>query len=342
MNVAASLHRSRARRMHLAAACVLFAASLASAAMPAGAQALSLVQQIELPKVTGRIDHMDIDLVGNRLFVAALASNTVEIVDLNSGRDVESVPRMREPQGVVHLASSHRFVVANGEGGDVQLFSDAGPHAAPTATAHDLEDADNMRFEPQENRLYVGYAHALAILDPDTLRLLKSVPLSGHPEAFEIEHDGVRVFVNVPGTGHIAVVDRREGKVVQTWNVGGAFSNFPMALDEADHRLFIATRLPARLMAFDTTSGKRVADMPLCGDADDLFYDAAHKRIYAVCGEGAVDVVRQMSADRYDLVEHVATAPGARTGLFVPSLSMLLVAAPARDGVAEIRAYKIK
>jgi DNA-binding beta-propeller fold protein YncE len=301
------------------------------------------LQRIELQGVEGRIDHLAIDEEGQRLFVAARGADSVEIVDLTARRRALRLTQAREPQGLAYVPRSHRLYVANGGGHDVQAFSVGEPSPTRVGRARDLEDADNLRFDATENRLYVGYGHALGALDPDTLEIVKRVPLLGHPEAFEIEHGGPRIFVNVPEAGHIAVVDRRLGKVVQTWSVDGAGSNFPMALDDADHRLFIATRLPARLMAYDTSSGKLVAELPLCNDADDLFFDGARKRIYAICGEGAVDVFLQASANRYEPIEHLRTAPGARTGLFVPSIATLFVAMPARGGaLAEIRAYRVK
>ncbi len=150
------------------------------------------------------------------------------------------------------------------------------------------------------------------------------------------------MYVNVPKARQIAVVDRGSGKVEATWRLTDAAQNFPMALDERENRLFVVTRLPARLLVYETGSGNRVAQVPVCGDADDLFLDDARQQLYVVCGEGQIDVVRG-SGEQYAVAEHVPTAPGARTGLFVPSLSTLFIAVPARGGsVAEIRAYKIR
>jgi hypothetical protein len=98
--------------------------------------------------------------------------------------------------------------------------------------------------------------------------------------------------VNVPRAGHVAVVNRDSGKVQATWVLNDAASNYAMALDEAGHRLFIATRAPALLLTYDTRSGRRMARTPTCGDADDLFFDQAAKQLYVVCGEGRVDVVK--------------------------------------------------
>jgi DNA-binding beta-propeller fold protein YncE len=314
---------------------------LAASLNHAAAQSLLLERRIELPSVHGRIDHMDVDVAGSRLFVAALGAGSLEVVDLNAGERVARIQPLREPQGVLYLPTHRRLIAANGAGGGVVAFADGKTPAI--ASAAELDDADNLRFDPASNRVVVGYGQALAILDPTSLRVVRRVALAGHPEAFQLESAGPLIYVNVPSAGQVAVVDRRSGTVAATWDVAGASRNFPMALDEANHRLFIATRQPARLMAYDTGSGKRVAEISTCGDADDLFFDERRRRLYVVCGEGAVDVVRQHDADHYESAERIATAAGARTGLFVAQLPVLFVAAPSRDGAnAEIRIYRIK
>jgi DNA-binding beta-propeller fold protein YncE len=319
----------------------LLAAGLFLVASIAAAQSLVLTQRIELPSVQGRLDHMDIDVDSGRLFVAALGANSIEVVDLRANKRIDRFERLHEPQGVVYLPDARRLFVANGAGGGVEAFADG--KAPAVARAGDLDDVDNLRFDPGSGHLFVGYAHALAVLDPRTLQVIGRVELSGHPEAFQLESSGPQIYVNVPSARHIAVVDWTSGKVTKTWDVAGASRNFPMALDEQNHRLFVATRQPALLLAYDTTTGKRMAELPICGDSDDLFFDGSRRQLYAVCGEGFVQVIRQRDPDHYVISERVATSPGARTGLFVPRLSTLFVAVPAvGTASAEIRGYSVK
>ena len=238
-----------------------------------------------------------------------------------------------------YLAASRRLFIAEGKGRRVLVFT----HSAQLAEVSGLEDADNMRLEPGDGRLFVGYGNALAAIDAGTMHVINRVSLAGHPEAFELAASGPQIFVNVPSAGHVAVVDRSTGKVTATWGVSTVGQNFAMALDERGHRLFVATRRPAMLLAFDTTSGSHVASIRICDDADDLFFDQERRQLYAVCGEGAVDVIQAQGADHFKVVEHFQTSLGARTGLFVPQLATLFVAAPARGGLpAEIRAYAVR
>jgi len=196
------------------------------------------------------------------------------------------------------------------------------------------DDADNIRVDARRDRIVVGYGKgALAIIDPASRRKVGEVPLKGHPESFQFdEQEGGRIFVNVPDARQIAVVDVDAGRQTGSLDLAGARSNFPMALDADAHRLIAVARSPAKLLVFATAGdGKAIASPATCGDADDVFADSARKRLYVVCGEGAVDVFNRTD-DGYARVARVPTAAGARTGLFVPATGRLYVAVRAGSG----------
>jgi hypothetical protein len=168
------------------------------------------------------------------------------------------------------------------------------------------------------------------------------VKLAGHPESFQLETNGPRIFVNVPDAHQIAVLDRTRMTLLATWPVRAAAANYPMALDEANHRLFIGCRRPAMVLIYDTVSGKQVGDAPIVGDTDDLFYDALRKRLYVIGGEGFIDVLQQTDSEHLTRTARVSTASGARTGLFVPDQGRLYLAVPKRGAQrSEIRTYEL-
>jgi outer membrane protein assembly factor BamB len=209
------------------------------------------------------------------------------------------------------------------------------------------EDTDNIRYDPATKRAYVGYgtgnSSALGVVGVDIAAKVEDIELSGHPESFQLEGNGKRIFVNVPTSGHVEVADREKGAVLETWPIEDAQENFPMALDEADHRLFIGTRNPAKLLVFDTETGKTVTGLDSSGDADDIFYDAKTKRIYVSGGEGAVSIFEQTDPDSYRLAGKVDTAEGARTSLLVAESGTLYVAIPHHGSQqAEVRAFEIE
>jgi len=310
-----------------------------SAQQPEEMSALRLVGTISLPGVVGRIDHMAVDAQGKRLFVAALGNNTVEIIDLEHGKQIGRISALNKPQGVCTLPDPFHVVVASGDDGKCRMY-DASQKVIGTIDS--LDDADNVRYDAQAKKVYVGYGDgALAVIDADKFTVVASIKLEGHPESFQLKAKGKRIFVNVPPAGHVAVIDRDQHRVIATWPIKEAKANFPMALDEANHRLFVGCRMPAKLIVMDTDSGKTTASLDCCGDADDIFYDAANKRIYVTGGEGCVSVFDQKDANTYSLVEKLWTAPGARTSFFVPTLHRLFVAVPKRDQQqAELRVYE--
>lgn len=301
-----------------------------------------MVQTIDLPRVEGRIDHLVVDPTAQRLYVAALGNNTVEVIDLRTGTHLQSLSGFREPQGIAVAADSRLVAVANGQGEGVQLV-DAADYA-PHSSVRLGDDSDNIRYDPPARRLLVGFGSgALAAIDPAAGKVLGEARLAGHPESFQLERSGPRVFVNVPTADQIAVVDRTTMRVTATWPVVGAKSNFPMALDEANHRLFIGCRRPAKVLVYDTRTGRASGSFDVVGDTDDLFYDAQPQRLYVSGGEGYLDAFQQQDADHFTRVAHVATAAGARTSLFVPDQGRLYVAVPHRGNQkAEIRVFEAR
>jgi DNA-binding beta-propeller fold protein YncE len=273
------------------------------------------------------------------MFVAALGNNTVEVVDLQTNRVVKSLRGFHEPQGIQFVSDARSVAVANGEGGSLQWLDGNGDRVTKTTALGD--DADNIRYDPAAKRLYVGYGSgALAAIDSADGKRLWEAKLAGHPESFQLERTGPRIFVNVPAAKHIAVIDRTMMKVVATWPVVTAAANFPMALDEADHRIIVGCRQPAKALVYDSTTGREVSSFEIVGDTDDLFYDSARRRLYVTGGGGYLDVFQQQDANRFTRIARIATAAGARTSLYVPEQNRLYLAVPHRGSQkAEIRVY---
>jgi len=301
-----------------------------------------LKQTIPLPGVEGRIDHFDVDVSGQRLFVCALGNNTVEVVDLNKGERIHTISGLGAPQGVAFVPELNRLLVANDNGGVCNIY-DANSFQL-IGKVDFADDADNVRYDSASKRIYVGFGSGgIGIINAVDGKQVGSIKLAAHPEAFELERQGHRIFVNVPTARHVALVDRDKGEVIATWKTDGAFGNFPMALDEANHRLFVGCRLPSKLVVLDTASGKTVTSVAISGDPDDLSYDRKRHRVYVICGAGKIDIIDQTDANTYKALAKINTADGARSGLFVPERDALFVAVPHRGSQrAEIRRYQIE
>jgi len=303
---------------------------------------LKLKQTIPLPGVEGRIDHFALDASGERLFVCALGNNTVEVLDLRKGERIRSITGLGAPQGIVYIPELDRLFIANDKGGLCKIYD--GKSFQTVGELNFKDDADNVRYDNAAKKIHVGFGSGgIAIVNAPDGKQIGSIKLSAHPEAFELEKNGKRIFVNVPNSRHVAVIDREKGEVVTTWKTDLAFGNFPMALDEANHRLFVGCRLPSKLVVLNTESGDVAAKIDISGDPDDLFYDSKRHRIYAICGAGKIDIIEQTDPNTYAASARVNTADGARTGLFVPERDTLFVAVPHRGSQkAEVRAYHVE
>jgi DNA-binding beta-propeller fold protein YncE len=285
---------------------------------------LRLEKTVELPDVQGRIDHMSVDVKGQRLFVSALGNNTVEVIDLREGKRIKTIAGLKEPQGVLYVPDSDRLYVASGKDGSVRIFD--GTSYTLLKTIEYGDDADNLRYDSRRQRVYVGYGSgAMAEIDNQGNKAGET-KLDAHPESFQLDKDDSRIYVNLPKSHKVAVLDREKRTVLATWGTGVAFANYPMALDEADHRLFVVTRFPARLLVFDTESGKTIQSLPVIGDCDDVFYHRTRKRIYASGGDGGISVFEQNDADHYADSERIPTVKGARTSFFSPDLDRFFLA----------------
>ncbi|MBO0735632.1 MAG: hypothetical protein J2P48_03565 [Alphaproteobacteria bacterium] len=288
---------------------------------------MMLEVKIPLGHVSGRVDHLGIDLKRQRLLVAEFGNNSFSVVDLAAGKVLRRIAGLSEPQGVAYVPSPDSVFVANGDDGSVHVLR--GGDLAPIGRIELGDDADNVRVDTGRNRVVVGYGKgALAVIDPISLAKTANIRLKAHPEGFQIDETGTQAFVNVPGAHEIEVVDLATGSA-QSLSTQGAGSNFPMAIDGDAHRILVVFRSPPVLMALSSHDGHVVGKAETCGDADDVFVDRKRHRIYVSCGAGSVDVL-EPDGQGYRRLARVPTAPGARTSLFVPELDRLFVAVRAQ------------
>ena len=312
-------------------------------------EVLSLESHIPLPSVKGRIDHFSVDVKGQRLFVAAIENHTLEIVDLKSGQRVHTITDLAEPQGVFYNPMTSHLFVACGLDGVTKVFD--GATFQVLATVKFPDDADNIRYDPRSKGVIVGYAGAkqlrkreegtggLGFIDSSGKKT-GDIVIDAHPESFQLEKSGSRIFVNVPEKKEIEVIDAAKRTVLTRWPVS-AEDNFPMALDEANHRLFLGVWKPPQLLVFDTQTGKQVAAGEIAGKTDDLFYDAVRHQVYVLTSVGYLEVFEQKDADHYERIARYPTPAGSQTGLFVPEWGKLFVAVRAQSGQnAEVLIYQ--
>jgi hypothetical protein len=271
---------------------------------------LVLRTRIPLPGVYGRMDHFGWDTKRGHLLVSALGNDTVEVV--SQWKRIQTISGLEHPQASVYLPDVDRIAVSS-DSGKLRFF-DAETYALVNTIdfGHD-GDTDNMRYDAEAKLLYVVYGEgkrgALAIVDPATMQRVKEWQLGSHPESFQLEKDGPRIFVNLPDQESVAVVDRKSDKITK-WKILGNTNSHTLAFDETGRRLFTAALQPGRLTVIDSENGKVVTQLPCVLGVDDLWFDTARKRLYA-SGTGAIDVFQQDDADHYSRITTVLVGEGA-------------------------------
>jgi len=308
-----------ARSILLAAASLMWPAAVM--AQPAAGPPLVLETKIPLGQVSGRIDHLGIDVKRQRLFVAELGNNSLGVVDLAAGKVLRTIAGLSEPQGVAYVPFADSVYVANAGDGSVRVLR--GDDLVPIGRIELGEDADNVRVDTQRNRVLVGYGNgALAVIDPATRTKAADIRLKGHPESFQIDETGTKAFVNVPDARDIEVADLAS-EANRSWPTQGAGSNFPMGIDRDAHRVLVVFRSPPTLMALSSEDGRIVAKIETCRDADDVFVDRKRRRVYVMlrrrgrrCSRTARSGVSAAGAGAYGIGSaHFALRSGARSAV---------------------------
>ncbi len=322
---------------------VLTLTVLSSWSTPAYAQdhaPLRLVQTIPMPNVQGRIDHMDVDVKGKRLFVAGLENGSLEVVDLQAGKWLKSIPGFKKTQGVAYVSSLNKVFVASGDDGMLRVFR---------ADTLDLLDAikldlgpNRVAYDPHRKLLYVGYGGKdagkdygeVGIIDANTDKHVGDVKVEAHPAELLLDESGNTLFVFVSAASKVQVVDTKKREVMSTWPVSSQ-RNGDGAFDETTHRLFIGTRTPPRMIVMDSQTGKEVANLPTVEGMDGVYFDTARKRVYVSGGRdfdvGYVFAYQQKDTVHYEAIGKIPTKSGAGTSFWSPELNRYYVAAPAHE-----------
>jgi hypothetical protein len=299
---------------------------------------LKLTQKIPLPNVKGRIDHMDVDVAGKRLFVAGLENDTLEVVDLKAGKRARSVSGVKTPQGVAYIPALNKVFVANENDDTLKVFRGDTLNLLDKIRL-DL-GANRVTYDPHSKKLYVGYGGASAkmdhgkvgIIDAENDKHIGDIQVGVRPAEILMDKSGQTLFVFESVASKIQVIDARKGQVLSTWPVSSQRPG-DGAFDENTHRLLIGTRTPPAMIVMDPVSGKEVANLPTVEGMDGVYFDAHLKRVYVSGGRGfdvgSVFVYQQHDSDHYTQIGRIPTAPGAGTSLWSPELNRVYVAAPA-------------
>ncbi len=339
--------------------CVFLLAAISISAVVLSAQSvervpLQLKTSVALPGVKGDFDHFAADVKGNRLFLAAEEHKSVEVFDLKTGQHLQSISGFDTPHAIVYVPEKNTLLVTDsgvedGKEGYIRVVSCDSYKITDSIKV--LAAADSSGYDPSNHLMYADTGGLEAKMDHTIISVIDTVEAkkvneikveSPRAEAIVFERRGSRMFVNMRTKGRVGVFDKKDYKLLETWPIPDATENVPMTLDESNHRLFVVCRKPAKLIVFDTESGKAITSLPAVARADDMFYDSENKRIYVSGGDGFVGVYAQKDPDHYEQIAHVPSGPAAKVSIFIPELKRLYVAASAEGAnPAKILIYDV-
>ena len=273
---------------------------------------------------------------------------------MKTGKHLQSVPGFDAPHQIVFVPQNNTILVTDGgvedgKEGYVRVIS--GQSYKIISSTKVLAAADSAGYDPETHLMYAdtGGTEAkmdytmISVIDTPSAKVVKDIKVdSGRVEAIRFEHQGTRMFANLRTKSQVGVFDKKDHKLLATWDIKDAKENVSMALDEADHRLFVVCRKPAKLIVFDTESGKEVASLPSVDRGDDMAYNKKTKQIYVSGGDGFIGVYAQKDPDHYEEVAKVPSGPAAKISIFIPELNRLYVAASAKGAnSAKLLIYQV-
>jgi DNA-binding beta-propeller fold protein YncE len=330
----------------LASLILISGGSVAAAAVPAttpaadanSAPVLKLLGRTDLPGYTGDFDHLAADVKGNRLLLAAEDHSTLEIFDLKTGTHLKTLKGFDTPHSILLIPDKNQILVTDGT--DTAKLLDATTYQIVGGVKL-TPGADSIGYDPTRKHLYVVTGGKdvkmadswLTEIDLLTGERIGDVKFdANHVEAMAVEHHGPRLYINVTDKNYMAVVDKDKRTVVARWPIHEAKQNAALAFDEADHRLFVITRQPGKMIVLNSEDGSSIVSFNAPARVDEAIFDTGNHRIYAPGGEGYIGVYQQKDPDHYAELAHVPSAAGAKTAVLVPELNRLYVAVSPGEG----------
>ena len=332
---------------------VLFALFMALAASSKAQTSapLKLVETITLPGLhDGDFDHFTPDVDGHRLFLTGEENEKILVFDTSTNKLIHTMENIKAPHAILFRKDLKKLFVVEGDASAVRVYDSESYQ--PISDIKVSVDADSIAYDAATHYLYVvsggRAAHTpyslISVIDTDNSKKLRDIKIgTNHIEALVLEKSGPRMFCNLTGQNAVGVLDRNKSALSATWPLpAGEKLNVAMAFDEANHRLFVVTRNPGKLIVLNSDSGKAVTSLPAVNMVDDISYDPQLKRLY-LAGDGSLDVFEQKDSDHYALLAKIPGAFRAKTGTLVPELNRYYLAVPHHENKeAEVRVYEIQ
>jgi DNA-binding beta-propeller fold protein YncE len=262
-------------------------------------------------------DYLTLDASGQRLFVSR--SSRVEVIDTTSGSVIGSIQNTHGVHGIALAPDLKRGFTSNGQADSLTVFD-----LQTLAVIQEVKIAghhpDAILYEPSSKHVFAfnGKSKDVTILDASKLSVISTLSVPDKPE-FAVDDGAGRIYVNIESDpGQMVVINSRKLTAEANWPLPGCSSPSGLAIDRTNHRLFSVCDGKVMVIT-DARTGRQVARVPIGDWPDAAAYDAKRHLVFSSNGDGSLTVVRQLSADRYEVAATVPTQYGARTMALDPA-----------------------
>ena len=287
---------------------LILALMLAATPSASAADGFAVTRKIPISG-EGSWDYLNVDEGARRLYVSH--GTQVEVLDVDSGAIVGSVPKTLGVHGIAIAPELGRGFVSNGQSSTVTIFDLK--TLKPIADVPTGKKPDAIIYDPATSRVFAfnGGSNSATAIDAATGKVAGTIDLGGGPEYAAADGNGF-VFNNLEDESLVLKIDSRKLTVEQRWPTAPCASPSSMAMDRANRRLFVGCR--SKVMAvLNADTGKVITTLPIGDHVDATAFDAGKKLIFNSNGEGTITVIRQESPDKYSVVETVKTLPRTKT-----------------------------
>jgi DNA-binding beta-propeller fold protein YncE len=257
----------------------------------------------------GGWDYMALD--GRTRLLYVTHGNAVEVLNVDTGVKAEPITGLKGVHGVAFAPERNRGYISNGRGNSVSVF-DLKTHKLLTEIASSGQNPDSIMYDAFSGRVFTfnGRTANATAIDAAADKVVGTIDIGGKPE-FAVTDGKGTIFVNNEDKSEIVAFNAKTLQVKTRWSIAPGEGPSGLAIDLKNKRLFsVCDKV---MVVSDYAKGKVVTSVAIGGGPDAVRYDPGTKLVFASNGEGTLTVVRQISADKYEVVETVPTARGART-----------------------------
>jgi YVTN family beta-propeller protein len=294
----------------------------ATQVFPASAP-LTLQEPVIVPDSKGGFDYLQVDAPARRLLANHTANNTLDVLDLDSGKLIKHISTGKA-QGVAVVTDAGRYYVSVSREKIVVIIDSK----TLTKIGEIKLDgpADAIVYDPKNQCLYVCHDDNtdLWVIDTKTDKIVASIKIAEGPEYVVYDSESDRVFQNIKSNDTLLVIDPTSNTIKQTWPTAPARNPHGLAYSAKTKRLYCAGT-NGKLAVMDAQTGKVLETVDIAKGVDQIVFDPEKRRVYCGCGSGFVSVLEETEESAKSL-GNIKTAPGAKTITFDPKTHAVWVA----------------